>query len=207
MRQRLRTVTRATTTRPPVTRTTVPRTSSRQSQENTEQTFVVQPESLFLESVRSIQKDEADKNGDKDALIDNCLKEAIKHSREIEELENRTALHIEYAQEKQLEIQLLEETLETLRNESILESEKMLNLERKIKNLTTLLDAKDTTISELKDDISKLEETFQNEESKKHETIKDLNKKLEQTTFELANTKIILDSKIRENEVQEEELK
>ena len=33
-------------------------------------------------------------------LILQCLEEAEKHARDIEELENRTALHIEYAQEK-----------------------------------------------------------------------------------------------------------
>ena len=41
-------------------------------------------------------------------LVLKCLEEAEEHALRIEELENRTALHIEYAQEKQIEIELLE---------------------------------------------------------------------------------------------------
>ena len=55
------------------------------------------------ETVRSLE--EASRRNDQ--LIQNCIKEAEKHQAEIEELENRTALHIEYAQEKQIEIQHL----------------------------------------------------------------------------------------------------
>jgi len=204
MRQRFRTVARIPTTRAPVTRTTVSRIPT-----TTAQTFALQPQSSVQESSRSFQKQKSfnDDTEEKDALIDNCLKEAIKHSREIEELENRTALHIEYAQEKQLEIQHLEETLETLKNESKLESKKLSNLENRIQNLTTLLETKDTSISKLKDDITKLEDTFQKEELKKHETIQDLNEKLEATTIELANTKISLNNKIKEDERRGAELK
>lgn len=211
-RQRFRTVTRVPSTRAPVTRTTVPRVpttqpSTTQFTDSTEQTFSFQPQNSVQESVRSFQKsDRSKEEKEKNSLIDNCLKEAIKHAREIEELENRTALHIEYAQEKQLEIVHLEETLEALKNESKLETEKISNLGNKIKNLTTLLETKDMSISNLKDDISKLEETFEKEELKKHETIQDLNKKLETTTIELAKTKISLDSQTKENKVKEAEL-
>ena len=53
-----------------------------------------------------------------DDLIQNCIKEAEKHAAEIAELENRTALHIEYAQEKQIEIQNLEVIIDTYKNKS-----------------------------------------------------------------------------------------
>ena len=213
MRQRFRAVTRIPTTRAPVTRTTVSRipttrSSFKQSSESAVKTFALQPQNSVQESSRSFQKENRfqDDSVEKDALIDNCLKEAIKHSREIEELENRTALHIEYAQEKQLEIQHLEETLDTFKNESKLETEKISNLENKIQNLTSLLETKDTSISKLRDDITKLEDTFQKEELKKHETIQELNEKLESTTIELANTKIRLNSKTKEDEKRGAEL-
>ena len=53
-----------------------------------------------------------------DELIQNCISEAEKHASEIDELENRTALHIEYAQEKQIEIQNLEVMIDTYKNKS-----------------------------------------------------------------------------------------
>ena len=58
------------------------------------------------ETVRSLE--EASRRNDQ--LIQNCIGQAEKHRAEIEELENRTALHIEYAQEKQIEIQHLGKT-------------------------------------------------------------------------------------------------
>jgi len=118
-----------------------------------------------------------------------------------------TALHIEYAQEKQLEIQHLEETLEALKNDSKIEREKMTNLENRIKNLTSVIETKDTSISKLKGDISKLGDTFEKEEAKKHKTINDLNKKLEATILELANTKVNLNSKTEEDDQRKSELK
>jgi len=217
-RQRFRTVTRVPTTRVPVTRTTITRvpatrvpatrSSTRQFVQSTARAFTFQPPNTVQESVRSFQKQNRFNkvDEDKDDLIDNCLREAIKHSREIEELENRTSLHIEYAQEKQLEIVHLEETLETLKNESKLETEKISNLEKNVLNLTDLVETKDSSISKLKEEIIKLEDTFQKEESKKHETIKDLKETLETTTIELAKTKISLDTKTREDIVMEEEL-
>merc|ERR1711892_876177 len=212
-RQRFRTVTRVPTTRVPVTRTTITRvpatrSSTRQFVQSIARAFTFQPPNTVQESVRSFQKqDRFNKvDEDKDDLIDNCLREAIKHSREIEELENRTSLHIEYAQEKQLEIVHLEETLETLKNESKLETKKISNLEKNVLNLTDLVETKDSSISKLKEEILKLEDTFQKEESKKHETIKDLKETLESTTIELVKTKISLDTKTREDIVMEEEL-
>lgn len=214
MRQRFRTVTRVPATRvpetrAPVTRAPPTRVSTRQFVQSTARGFAVQPQNTIQESVRSFEKQ---KNFDyeyedkDDLLIRNCLKEAIKHSREIEELENRTALHIEYAQEKQLEILHLEETLESFKNESKIETEKISNLDNNIQNLTTLIETKDQSISRLKEDIRKLEETFEKEEAKKHETLKDLNEKLENTTIELAKSKISLDSKTKENKEKGEEL-
>merc|ERR1739844_707725 len=67
------------------------------------------------ETVRSLEQ--ASKRNDQ--LIQNCIKEAEKHQADIEELENRTALHIEYAQEKQIEIQQLEIVIQELRNQSL----------------------------------------------------------------------------------------
>ena len=127
-----------------------------------------------------------------DDLIQNCIKEAEKHASEIAELENRTALHIEYAQEKQIEIQNLEVIIDTYKNKSrnFLATKKEYE-----KNLTTLeaeIISKDTLINKLKDDIEKLEQSFSKEEMKKHQEIESLNKRIENALVELANDKITI---------------
>merc|ERR1711892_1616309 len=94
----------------------------------------------------------------------------------------------------------------TLKNQSKIETEKITNLENNILNLTVLIETKDKVISVLKEDITKLEDTFEKEVLKKHETIQDLNKKLENTTIELAKSKISLDQTSKENHVKNEEL-
>jgi len=199
MRKRLKIVTRV-----PVTR--VPTGQFRQNTDFTTN-LSFQPQNTIQESVRSFDKQESfNDDYEDDLLIKNCLKEAEKHAKEIEELENRTALHIDYAQEKQLEIQNLEITLQTLKNQSKIETEKITSLENNILNLTVLIETKDKVISVLKEDITKLEDTFEKEELKKHETIQDLNRKLENTTIELAKSKISLDQTSKENHVKNEEL-
>ena len=127
-----------------------------------------------------------------DDLIQNCIKEAEKHASEIAELENRTALHIEYAQEKQIEIQNLEVIIDTYKNKS----RNFLSTKKEYeKNLTTLeaeIISKDTLINKLKDDIEKLEQSFSKEEMKKHQEIESLNKRIENALVELANDKITI---------------
>lgn len=127
-----------------------------------------------------------------DDLIQNCIKEAEKHASEIAELENRTALHIEYAQEKQIEIQNLEVIIDTYKNKS---RNFLATKTEYEKNLTTLeaeIISKDTLINKLKDDIEKLEQSFSKEEMKKHQEIESLNKRIENALVELANDKITI---------------
>ena len=127
-----------------------------------------------------------------DDLIQNCIKEAEKHAAEIAELENRTALHIEYAQEKQIEIQNLEVIIDTYKNKS---RNFLATKTEYEKNLTTLeaeIISKDTLINKLKDDIEKLEQSFSKEEMKKHQEIESLNKRIENALVELANDKITI---------------
>ena len=127
-----------------------------------------------------------------DDLIQNCITEAEKHASEIAELENRTALHIEYAQEKQIEIQNLEVIIDTYKNKS----ENFLSTKKQYeKNLTTLeaeIISKDTLINKLKDDIEKLDQSFKKEEMKKHREIESLNNRIENALIELANDKITI---------------
>lgn len=135
-----------------------------------------------------------------DELIQNCISEAEKHAAEIDELENRTALHIEYAQEKQIEIQNLEVIIDTFKNKSrnFLSSKKEYE-----KNLTTLeaeIISKDTLINKLKEDIKKIENSFSKEEMKKHQKIESLNKRIENALIELANNKITINQLENANE-------
>merc|ERR1740124_1051840 len=160
MRQRLRVVTNVPVTRQPI--------AQFRPSPSIISNLPFQPQNQIQESVRSFRnQDDFDyqdeKEKENDLLIQNCLKEAVKHAKEIEELENRTALHIDYAQEKQLEIQHLEVTLEILTNKSKIESETVSSMQKIIANFT---------------------ETFEKEELKKHETIQNLNTKLDNNTIE-----------------------
>jgi len=203
MRQRLRVVTNVPVTRQPI--------AQFRPSPSIISNLPFQPQNQIQESVRSFRnQDDFDyqdeKEKENDLLIQNCLKEADKHAKEIEELENRTALHIDYAQEKQLEIQHLEVTLEILTNKSKIESETVSSMQKIIANLTEVIELKEKAISVLKVDITKLGETFEKEELKKHETIQNLNTKLDNNTIELAKTKISLGETAKDNFVKSEEL-
>ena len=82
-----------------------------------------------------------------------CLADAEKHAAEIEELENRTALHIDYAQEKQIEIEVLEAALEEAKNETVMKNEKLDMLDASLTNLTSIIAARDDKINSLKDEF------------------------------------------------------
>ena len=135
-----------------------------------------------------------------DDLIQNCIKEAEKHAGEIAELENRTALHIEYAQEKQIEIQNLEVIIDTYKNKS----KDFITVERDLKSKVTNLEqqiiAKDSLINKLKDDVVKLQSSFSKEENKKHKEIESLEERIENASIELANDKIVINNLKIENE-------
>ena len=134
-------------------------------------------------------------------LILQCLEEAEKHARDIEELENRTALHIEYAQEKQIEIELLEVSLEAANNQSEVDAVMIGDLRDSIKNLTLVNKAKEERIDNLAKDIEKLELTFEQEIESKHTAILNLTTTLE--SFETAITvlKKTVSDKVAENKV------
>jgi len=166
-----------------------------------------QTQNKIEESVRSFEnKETLIEDYEDDLLIQNCLKEAEKHAKEIEELENRTALHIDYAQEKQLEIQNLEINLETLKNKSKTDVEKISRLENSITNLTALIETKDKSIASFEDDVKRLEETIEDEEVKNTNMIQELTAKLNNMTIELAKTKIALDETSQENFAKSDEI-
>jgi len=198
-------------TRPPVTIVTpdqfTQNTDFISSTTDFPSSLAFQTQNTIKESVRSFENKEAliDDYED-DLLIQNCLKEAEKHAKEIEELENRTALHIDYAQEKQLEIQNLEINLGTLKNKSKTDVEKISNLENNITNLTALIETKDKSIASFKDDVRKLEETIEDAEVKNTNIIEELNAKLNNMTIELANTKISLDKTSQENVAKSDQI-
>jgi len=147
------------------------------------------------ETVRSLE--EASKRNDE--LIQNCISEAEKHQADIEELENRTALHIEYAQEKQIEIQQLEIVIEKLRNQSLNHTEIETDFQKRIGDFAENLQSKDSVISKLKDDIVKLEQSFSKEESEKHHEISTLNDRLDNASVELADNQIRIEELLEQN--------
>ena len=134
-------------------------------------------------------------------LILKCLDEAERHAQDIEELENRTALHIEYAQEKQIEIELLEVSLEAAKNQSEIDGSKIEDLKASIQNLTMVNEAKEGRINDLAEDIEKLEITFEQEIESKHTAILNLTTTLESFESAINVLKKTVSDKIAENKM------
>ena len=134
-------------------------------------------------------------------LILKCLDEAEKHAQHIEELENRTALHIEYAQEKQIEIELLEISIEAAKNQSEIDASMIEDLKANIHNLTVVNDAKEGKINDLANDIEKLEITFEQEIESKHTAILNLTATLESFESAINVLKKTVSDKTAENKV------
>jgi len=135
----------------------------------------------------AVRKSEKEKR-----LIQDCRKEAKAYEKEIEELENRTALHIEYAQEKQIEIEMLEIGFESFKNQSLLDKEEIETLKNRVSNLTNAIEVKDENITNLEDDLEKLEETFKNETARKHTEILELTREFATTVKKLETNKQLL---------------
>ena len=135
-----------------------------------------------------------------------CLAEAEKHAREIEELENRTRLHIEYAQEKQIEIQNLETVIETYKNQSANESRAIDDLKHSIKNLTETIEMKNKKIYDLTMDSKKMKESFEKSQMKHQTVIEKIENNLERKTIEIAQNKIRLNEITEENSKKSDEL-
>ena len=130
-----------------------------------------------------------------------CLEEAEKHAQDIEELENRTALHIEYAQEKQIEIELLELSLSAAKNQSEIDGGTIKDLRAAIHNLTMVNEAKEGKITDLAKDIEKLEITFEQEIESKHAAILNLTTTLESFESAINVLKKTVSNKIAENKL------
>ena len=135
-----------------------------------------------------------------------CLADAEKHAAEIEELENRTALHIDYAQEKQIEIEVLEAALEEAKNETLLKNEKLDMLDASLKNLTSIIAARDDKIDSLKDEFDEKESKFKADLEEKDDNILALTLKLDNASSELSNLKGTLEENSREFDAKENQL-
>ena len=139
-------------------------------------------------------------------LVLKCLADAEKHAAEIEELENRTALHIDYAQEKQIEIEVLEAALEEAKNETVAKNEKLDMLDASLKNLTSIIAARDDKIDSLKDEIDEKESKFKADLEEKDDNILTLTVKLDNASSELSNLKDTLEENSKEFEAKENQL-
>ena len=139
-------------------------------------------------------------------LVLRCLADAEKHAAEIEELENRTALHIDYAQEKQIEIEVLEAALEEAKNETLVNNEKLDTLQASLTNLTGIITLKDDKIKSLKGDIEQKESEFKADLEKKDDKILALTLKLDNASAELSNLKDALQENSKEFEAKENQL-
>jgi len=139
-------------------------------------------------------------------LVLRCLADAEKHAAEIEELENRTALHIDYAQEKQIEIEVLEAALEEAKNKTLVNNEKLDTLQASLANLTGIITLRDDKIKSLEDDIEQRESEFKADLENKDDTILALTLKLDNASAEISNLKDELEENLEEFEVKENQL-
>ena len=139
-------------------------------------------------------------------LVLRCLADAEKHAAEIEELENRTALHIDYAQEKQIEIEVLETALEEAKNETLVNNEKLDTLQASLANLTGIITLRDDKIKSLEDDIEQRESEFKADLENKDDTILALTLKLDNASAEISNLKDELEENLKEFEAKENQL-
>jgi len=139
-------------------------------------------------------------------LVLRCLADAEKHAAEIEELENRTALHIDYAQEKQIEIEVLEAALEEAKNETLVNNEKLDTLQTSLANLTGIITLRDDKIKSLEDDIEQRESEFKADLENKDDTILALTLKLDNASAEISNLKDELEENLKEFEAKENQL-
>ena len=139
-------------------------------------------------------------------LVLRCLADAEKHAAEIEELENRTALHIDYAQEKQIEIEVLEAALEEAKNETLVNNEKLDTLQASLANLTGIITLRDDKIKSLKDDFEQRESEFKADLENKDDTILALTLKLDDASAEISNLKDELEENLKEFEAKESQL-
>ena len=109
--------------------------------------------------------------GDDDDRLLVCEKRANDQRQKIEELENRTKLHIDYANEKQLEIEQLLAEIESLQNETALFEESVESFETEIRNVTSVLIRKDQDIIKLMEDNNLTVLNLRNIISEKERTI------------------------------------
>lgn len=139
-------------------------------------------------------------------LVLRCLADAEKHAAEIEELENRTALHIDYAQEKQIEIEVLEAALEEAKNKTLVNNEKLDTLQASLANLTGIITLRDDKIKSLEDDLEQRESESKADLENKDDTILALTLKLDNASAEISNLKEELEENLNEFEAKENQL-
>jgi len=121
-----------------------------------------------------------------------CKSSNKEYKTEIEELENRTRLHIEYAKEKQIEIILLEKGYEVFKNESEQDKSTIKRLERSLIDINTLVEVKESNITDLTNEMFLLDESFKKEMQRNHKEIKSLTQKFSSTVIELETKKQLL---------------
>ena len=107
-----------------------------------------------LEDFNASLEGESRNGGDIESLtkqLKNCKARMDAHLNEIDELENRTRLHIDYAQEKQLEIHGLLMEIEALQNGTARFEEQVEALEKEITNISTELLEQEKKMTETKE--------------------------------------------------------
>ena len=151
--------------------------------ENNDQ-FLQIPIEILIQKTKNVSSSTKKLQDKSPKNIKGCSEISERAALEIEELKNRTDLHIQYANEKQIEIQYLQVEIEALENETFVFEQKIEDLENEIYNLREDLNLKEEVFNATKDEniqvLIKLNKTL----LEKDETIIEIQKSAELFSLE-----------------------
>ena len=141
------------------------------------------------------------------SLLKDCLKQAMVQESIIAEMQNRTALHSTYAQEKQIVIETLNSNLEAAKNQSNQDQKKIESFEVKFRNVSEILKAKTDHIKTLKNDSIELNITHELELNKTQAIVMNLTSKINTNVEEIAQLTTALKNQEKETDIEKAKLR
>ena len=141
------------------------------------------------------------------SLLKECLKQAMVQERIIEEMQNRTALHVKYAQERQTVIETLKNNLEVAKNQSNQDKKKIESFATTIQNVSEILKDKTENIQTLKNNSIELNKTHKLEQIDTQATLMNLTLNINNNVEEIAQLTIALKNQEKETDIQKAKLR
>ena len=141
------------------------------------------------------------------SLLKECLKQAMVQESIIEEMQNRTALHVKYAQERQTVIETLKNNLEVAKNQSNQDKKKIESFATTIQNVSEILKDKTENIQTLKNNSIELNKTHKLEQIDTQATLMNLTLNINNNVEEIAQLTIALKNQEKETDIQKAKLR